>query len=343
MSWTQKAHARKLEATSNCFAGACLSYQLVLGLALGISRAPVLDHFEWSKPCVLLLRALLMSTMPTLSVSHSISASLLAKKLGHSDSPLICDVRRAAAFDQSTKLIAGALRLAPELIDSAHTHLPRDRSVVVYCVHGHEVSQNASAQLRALHVNAVFLEGGIAEWEALGLATMVKNSTLGVAATPGKPSRWVTRERPKIDRIACPWLIRRFIDPCAQFLYVPSNEVLAIAATQGATPYDVPEVLISHRGPEGERCSFDALIDECGLDDPCLLQLAKIVRGADTGRPELSDQSAGLLAISLGLSHNFSDDHAMLEQGMVIYDALYAWIKSAQGEVHNAALFKNPA
>ncbi len=285
-----------------------------------------------------------MNTMSSLAGSTvglpSVSPSLLAKQLGRSDAALICDVRRAPAFDQAKSLIAGALRLTPESIDSAHTHLPKDRRIVVYCVHGHEVSQNATAQLRALGFDAAYLEGGIAEWQTLGLATMLKNSALGLASSPGKPSRWVTRERPKIDRIACPWLIRRFIDPSAQFLYVPSKEVLSVAATQGAIPYDVPDVLISHRGLDGERCSFDALIEECGLSDSCLLELAKIVRGADTGKPELTAQSGGLLAISLGLSQIYTDDHTMLEQGVVIYDALYAWIKSAQSEVHNAALFK---
>ena len=281
-----------------------------------------------------------MSTSSANALAPSISASALAAQLGRQSSPFIYDVRRAPAFDASERLIAGALRLAPESIDSTDAALPKAQTVVVYCVHGHEVSQNAAAKLRAQNVAAVFLDGGIAGWEAAGLPTMIKNPTLRLAATAGQPSRWVTRERPKIDRIACPWLIRRFIDPSAQFLYVPGKDVLSTAASQEATPYDVPNVLISHRGPEGERCSFDALMEECGLNDPCLLELAHIVRGADTGKLTLTAQSSGLLAISLGLSQLYADDHAMLEQGMVVYDALYAWIKSARGEVHNAALFR---
>ena len=153
-------------------------------------------------------------------------------------------------------------------------------------------------------------------------------------------SKWVTRERPKIDRIACPWLIRRYIDPRAQFLYVPAAEVRTVAQAQQAIPYDVPEVQFSHRG---DLCSFDAFLEDFELDDPALAELARIVRGADTGRLELAPQSSGLLAVSLGLSVNYADDHAMLEQGMVVYDALYAWIRSARAEVHNADLFKGQA
>lgn len=143
--------------------------------------------------------------------------------------------------------------------------------------------------------------------------------------------QWVTRERPKIDRIACPWLIRRFIDPESEFLFVPPGEVLSVARTAGATPYDVPDVELSH---VGELCSFDAFLRKYALDDPALADLAQIVRGADTARLDLAPQSAGLLAISLGLSQLFEDDHEMLRHGMVVYDALYAWSKQAQGERH---------
>jgi len=134
--------------------------------------------------------------------------------------------------------------------------------------------------------------------------------------------KWVTRERPKIDRIACPWLIARFIDAAPEFLYVPGGEVMKAAAEAGATPYDVPGVEYGHHG---DRCSFDAFIDKHGLTDPALLKLALIVRGADCGAPHLAPEAAGLLAISRGLSLNFEDDYEMLRYGMVIYDALYAW------------------
>ena len=143
--------------------------------------------------------------------------------------------------------------------------------------------------------------------------------------------KWVTRARPKIDRIACPWLVLRFIDPGAEFLYVPADQVLAVAAASGAVPYDIPGVQMSH---VGDRCSFDAFLLEHRLDDPALQQLALIVRGADTSRLDLTPQSAGLYALSLGLSQCFADDHEMLRHGLVMYDALYAWCRSCQHETH---------
>ena len=143
--------------------------------------------------------------------------------------------------------------------------------------------------------------------------------------------KWVTRERPKIDRIACPWLIQRFIDPQPSFVYVPADQVLAEAERRAAIPFDVPDVDLSH---DGELCSFDVFLRTYRLDDPALARLATIVRGADTDRLELAPQSAGLLALSLGLSHNFPDDHAMLAHGMVMYDALYSWCRTLTGETH---------
>ena len=133
---------------------------------------------------------------------------------------------------------------------------------------------------------------------------------------------WVTRERPKIDRIACPWLVTRFIDEAPEFLYVPVGDVLKVAADTGAIPYDVPNVELGHHG---DSCSFDAFIAKYKLEDPALNKLALIVRAADCAQPQLAKEAAGLLAISKGLSLNFADDHEMLRHGMVIYDALYAW------------------
>jgi hypothetical protein len=145
--------------------------------------------------------------------------------------------------------------------------------------------------------------------------------------------KWVTRERPKIDRIACPWLIRRFIEPEAEFIYVPTDRVFAVAQETGAVPYDMPRAdPFSH---VGELCSFDAFIRHFDLKDPALHRLALIVRGADTARHDLAPEASGLHAISMGLSANMPDDHAMLEQGMVIYDALYTWCRDLQGEIHN--------
>jgi hypothetical protein len=143
--------------------------------------------------------------------------------------------------------------------------------------------------------------------------------------------KWVTRERPKIDRIACPWLIARFIDKSPEFLYVPKEQVLEVAAKSGAIPYDIPGVELTH---EGELCSFDTFLKKYGLDDPALKRLAVIVRGADTDRHDIAPQAAGLHAISLGLGANFQDDHELLRQGMVVYDALYSWCKSMSAERH---------
>lgn len=143
--------------------------------------------------------------------------------------------------------------------------------------------------------------------------------------------KWITRERPKIDRIACPWLIARFIDKTPEFLFVPMDEVLKLARETGAIPYDIPGAELSH---DGEFCSFDTFLKKYHMTDPALLQLAVIVRGADTSRLELAPQAPGLLALSLGLSRMFSDDHEMLRHGMVMYDALYAWCRDCQKETH---------
>ena len=144
--------------------------------------------------------------------------------------------------------------------------------------------------------------------------------------------KWITRERPKIDRIACPWLIQRFIDKDAEFLYVPKDKVLAVAAEKEAVPYDVPGVELTH---DGDLCSFDAFIKKYALNDSALQKLAIIVRGADTDEHKLSPVCSGLLAITLGLSSNFQNDHEMLKHGVVIYDALYSWCKHHMGETHD--------
>jgi rhodanese-related sulfurtransferase len=242
----------------------------------------------------------------------SISAADLRKSLLGSTPPLVIDARRNERFLEAKDLIRGALRRDPARIADWSKTLPRAASVVVYCVHGHEVSQNAAKAL-----GAKYLEGGIERWREEGGELAAKPAN---AAT-----RWVTRERPKIDRIACPWLVRRFIDPGAEFLYVPAAEVKQVAQKQTATPYDVADVEFTHAG---ERCSFDAFLDKFHLKDAALDALATIVRAADTGRLDLAPQAPGLLAISQGLSRVYQDDLEMLEHGMVMYDALYAWCRS---------------
>ena len=245
----------------------------------------------------------------------AISPRELQTQLNGAQPPLVIDVRRTPAYRGANSLIAGALRRDPASVAEWSRSLPRARSVVVYCVYGHEVSQNAATALREAGFSAHFLDGGIEEgWIGHGGTVAHKPKD---AAT-----RWVTRERPKIDRIACPWLVTRFVDPDAEFLYVPAADVKRIAAERNAEPYDVADAAFGH---VGEQCSFDAFIKAYRLSEPALDRLATIVRGADTGALQLAPQSAGLLAISQGLSRNFTDDHAMLKQGMVMYDALYAW------------------
>jgi rhodanese-related sulfurtransferase len=255
----------------------------------------------------------------------SISADDLYQRLGSAAAPIVIDARRAPAFDADERMVVGAIRCNPEEL-AAWRHGRTDcRPVVVYCVHGREVSQGVAETLRGLGIDARYLAGGIGAWVEQNLPTRRK--------TGPASARWVTRERPKIDRIACPWLIRRFIDPEAEFLFVPTERVFAVAAETGATAYDIPGAEpFSH---DGELCSFDAFLKVYGINDRALDALALIVRGADTARLKLTPQSPGLLALSLGLSANFPDDHAMLEHGIVMYDAFYAWCRSLQGETHN--------
>jgi len=227
-------------------------------------------------------------------------------------------VRKGPTFLGAPDLIRGALRRDPSRVADWGKSLPSDADVVVYCVHGHEVSQNAAKAL-----GASYLDGGLEAWREAGGELFGKPK--------GASSRWVTRERPKIDRIACPWLVKRFIDPEAEFLYVPSPEVRNVAGEKEAVPYDVPDVEFTH---EGDLCSFDAFIKRFRLHDPALDDLARIVRGADTGKLGLAPQCAGLLAVSLGLSLIFKNDHEMLKHGMTMYDALYRWCKEGKHETH---------
>ncbi|MDB5892976.1 MAG: hypothetical protein JWQ88_507 [Rhodoferax sp.] len=256
--------------------------------------------------------------------------------------PLLLDVRRAPAFAASPILLAGAQWCAPEDV-AAFAAAQTPREVVVYCAHGHTLSETATATLCAAGWDARKLAGGIeggepgvdapaeiAAWRAAPLPRVRKRPDLGVAGL--QPSRWITRARPKIDRVACPWLIRRFIDPRASFFYVPTSEVLAQAGRLEAVAFDLPGAPVSH---EGELCSFDALLLAFDLRSPALQRLARIVRGADTDRLELAPQCAGLLALSLGLSRQHADDHAMLAAAMPMYDAFYAWCEAAQDEPHS--------
>ena len=255
----------------------------------------------------------------------AISPDALYAALGTPGAPLVVDARREAAFAADRRMLVAAVRRDPEELARGRRDLPPHAPVVVYGADGGAASQATALALRGAGIAARYLDGGMAAWAERGLPLRNKIA----AGTHG----WITRERPRIDRIACPWLIRRFIDPDASFLYVPATRVAEVAAATGATPFDMPDSApFAHAG---ELCSFDAFLRVYDIHDLALDALAAIVRGADTGRPELTPQSPGLLALSQGLSAIFPDDHAMLAHGLTMYDALYASCRSLQGETHD--------
>ncbi len=263
--------------------------------------------------------------------SFSVSPSVLARALDGVNPPLLVDVRKNQAFAGSAYTLHGALRRDPLEVAQWARVLPPCASVVVYCIHGHEVGVSNMQALREQGVEAMYLEGGIEAWREQGLPVVAKPA--------GSHTRWVTRARPRVDRIACPWLIRRFVDAQAQFLYVPTDQVASIALREQATAYDVADHVAPTRFThDGELCSFDAFVQAYRLGgDPALARLAQIVRGADTDRLDLTPQSGGLVALSLGMSRVESDDHRMLDAMMPLYDALYAWCQNAvrgQDEKH---------
>ncbi len=252
-----------------------------------------------------------------------ITATQLARLIGTPDAPALVDLRIDADFDDDPRLLPAAFRHPFTEIDSLAARLTGNRAVV-YCQKGRKISQGAMALLRGHGIAVEVLMGGHFAWRDAGLP-MAK-----AAAIPG--SRWVTRHRPKIDRIACPWLIRRFIDPSAQFLFVPPEDVLLVAEKFDATPFDIEDVPFSHRG---EDCTFDTMLAEFGLSSAPLDTLARVVRTADTNRHDLAPEAAGLLAFSVGLSRMIRDDLAQLDAGMLLYDALYRWARDGQGEGHD--------
>lgn len=260
---------------------------------------------------------------------NTISPQELLRLIGRPFCPPVIDVRRRAVFDEADNLIPTAQwRDHAEVATWAAAFTP-GAEVIVYCVHGHNVSQAAMADLRRLGYRASALAGGFEAYREAG-GMLLRKSAMPQGGWMN-PSRWITRERPKIDRIACPWLVQRFVDPTAEFFFVAADQVEAAGQDLNATPYDIPGAEFSH---DGELCSFDAFIRRFGIADPVLDHLAVIVRGADTGHPELAPQCAGLLAASLGLSALYADDHEMLRHGLTLYDALYAWCRDAAAESH---------
>jgi rhodanese-related sulfurtransferase len=260
--------------------------------------------------------------------TDTIAPDKLFRLIGTPSCPAIVDVRDAAERAADPGLIPASVPCsATEIVSRAGT---AGRTVIV-CADGGAVSAGAAAWLRASGRPAERLEGGIAAWRAAGLPT-VDGSTLPPRDPEGR-TIWVTRARPKVDRIACPWLIRRFVDPGAVFLFVAPADVPAVAERFAAAPFDVGGVFWSHRG---DSCTFDVMLEELGLAGvEGLARLAPIVRGADTARPELAPQAAGLLAASLGLSRMFADDLGQLEAGMLLYDAFYRWCRDAVDETHD--------
>jgi len=267
-----------------------------------------------------------------LSPSFSISANDLWNAIATPSAPLIVDVRRRDAFEQSPHLLPGALWRDAGKTQAWAAEFDRARPIAIACKAGHEMSQTAVAQLRADGFDARVLEGGYEAWAKAGLPLIVKSELERL--TPKRPGLWVTRRRPKIDRIACPWLIRRFFDPQARILFVDPAEVVNVARESGGVPFDIKDVELSH---DGERCTFDTMLKLFGLEnEPSLARLALIVRGADTARPDLAPEAAGLHAVSLGLSALAGDDdHGLLERGFMVYDALFAWLRFAAEERHN--------
>jgi len=255
---------------------------------------------------------------------NSITADKLLRLIGTPSCPALVDLRPSGDF------IPGAVRRPAEDVESWAGGLGASGAVAI-CHHGAERSASVAALLRHAGIKAEILEGGAEGWAEAGLP-LVREAVLPPRDAQGR-TLWVTRARPKVDRIACPWLIRRFVDPASVILFVAPAEVAGVSERLDAAPFDVEGVFWSHRG---DLCTFDVMVDELGLAGlPALERLALIVRGADTAHPELAPQAAGLLAVSLGLSRMYADDLEQLAAGLPLYDALYRWCRDAVDETHD--------
>lgn len=258
-----------------------------------------------------------------------ITVSKLVRLIGLPNTPVIIDVRVLDDYLLDQRLLPASVRRGHKSVsDWASSYA--GATVIIVCQKGAKLSQGTAAWLRQAGVDAMSLEGGFEAWRAEKLPLVPTNKLL-TNDYNGK-TVWVTRARPKVDRIACPWLIRRFVDRDAVFLFVTPSEVEAVAERFGGTAFDIDGVHWSH---SGDKCTFDVMIDELGLSSEPLLHLATIVRGADTAKPGLAPEAAGLLAVSLGLSRMYADDVPQLDAGMLIYDALYRWCRDATEETHN--------
>jgi rhodanese-related sulfurtransferase len=260
---------------------------------------------------------------------NEISVTNLGRLVGTPDCPAIIDVRTDDDFATTPMLIPGSLRRDFSSV-ATWSKTASGLPIVVVCHKGLKLSHGTAAWLRHEGAVAEVLEGGFMAWKAAG-QPLVRTDQMPKRDMLGR-TVWVTRARPKVDRIACPWLIRRFIDPNAVFLFVAASEVQAVAERFAAAPFDIEDCFWSHRG---ERCTFDTMLDEFGLVSKPLLHLARIIRGADTAKLDNTPQSAGLLAFSLGYSRMYRDDLEQLAAAMPLYDALYRWCRDASDEVHD--------
>ena len=263
-----------------------------------------------------------------MSSPNSISPEKLNRLVGLPHCPRLVDVRLEEDFSADPVLIPGSVRRSWQAVESWADEVA-DQAVMI-CHRGLKLSHGAAAWLRHQGVDANVLEGGMEAWRAAGYPT-VRSERLPPRDGAGR-TVWVTRSRPKIDRIACPWLIRRFIDPDAVFLFVAPSEVKPVGERFGAMPFDIEDTFWSHRG---DSCTFDTMVEEFSLTFEPMLRLAAIVRAADTARLESIPEASGLLAVSLGLSRMYANDLEQLDAGMLVYDALYRWCRDATDETHN--------
>jgi|SRR5215469_16606702 len=274
-----------------------------------------------------------------MSAINTISVDKFLRLIGTDRCPAVIDVRGDEEFSADNRLIPGSIRRCARNVADWAAEFAGHHAIVV-CETGTASSPGVAAWLRHAGVDADTLEGGVAAWRKAELA-MVPVNRLPARDRVGR-TVWVTRARPKVDRIACPWLIRRFVDPNAIFLYVAPPDVETVARKHAAAPFDIEgdHVFWSHRD---DLCTFDVMLEALGLwPFEGLRRLAIIVRGADTAHPELAPEAAGLLAASLGLSRMYADDLEQLEAGMLLYDSFYRWCRDATDETHNWVSHRPP-
>ncbi|MEX0277289.1 MAG: chromate resistance protein ChrB domain-containing protein [Ruegeria sp.] len=264
-----------------------------------------------------------------MAAPNAITPRQLARLVGTPNSPVLIDIRIDPDFADDPRIIPGSIRHSHKDIDGLKALIGSGLGVII-CQKGKKLSQGVVSWLRSAGCAAEYLEGGHFAWRDMPDTVLVDLTAL--PAPVNGSSLWVTRHRPKIDRIACPWLIRRFVDPMARFLFVAPSEIQGVAENFDATPFDVDGALFGHRG---EKCTFDAMLEAFGIRSEPLNRLANIVRAADTNQHDAAPQAAGLLALSVGLSRQYKDDHQQLEAGMNLYDALYRWARDGFEETHD--------